>query len=451
MPLIICKSKFIEQIKLNYEQIEQLFDALNMATTLLIVKDLKVFGRSVIEGYLNGKTFEKISKENGVSKGTVFNIIKQWKDRVCVPDIDSLREFSVLVNKSGLTIEQCAQGFRFIKILSNFGITDELDIDYDPDPEDNSLVENSRLDTNAQIREEGNIGKKHANDTTTSRDSFHHFIARLYQDCKAHRIDSATMIRWIYDLLGFDFSDSKSVVNNPSVDDASNGYTPNLHKNVISKVTKNQIPFISKIDSYIEQKKIENQRLVDVRSLLSIDIESANEQKNTIDFNLKKAMEKEKNIINYYSWYKILKQQLQYNYGIALDEEFGSFAKAIDNFKNYNYDVLKLITDYKQVESLREEKEKIQNIIDLNIPLRDSLLNQIRILEENLSYSKQTMNTYEELLKRGLGLKELKQLLNTLMEISLANKLPVLDALPRFLKDIENQYDNKLGFESTDK
>ena len=57
------------------------------------------------------------------------------------------------------------------------------------------------------------------------------------------------------------------------------------------------------------------------------------------------------------------------------------------------------------------------------------------------------MNTYEELLKRGLGLKELKQLLNTLMEISLANKLPVLDALPRFLKDIENQYDNKLGFQ----
>ena len=90
---------------------------------------LKATGKSVIEDYLNGNSYETISADNQISKGTVFNMINRWKNQIAVPDIDSLREFSVLVNKSGLTVEQCAQGFRFIKILSNFGITDELEID----------------------------------------------------------------------------------------------------------------------------------------------------------------------------------------------------------------------------------------------------------------------------------------------------------------------------------
>ena len=66
-----------------------------------------------------------------------------------------------------------------------------------------------------------------------------------------------------------------------------------------------------------------------------------------------------------------------------------------------------------------------------------------------LVYSTQSLNTYKELLERGLGLKELKQLLNTLIEISRGNKIPDWEALPRFLNDVEKQYDNKLGFEST--
>ena len=57
--------------------------------------DLKASEKSVIGGCMNGNSYEKISKQNQISKGTVFNIIKGWKDRIAVPDIDSIREFSV--------------------------------------------------------------------------------------------------------------------------------------------------------------------------------------------------------------------------------------------------------------------------------------------------------------------------------------------------------------------
>ena len=48
----------------------------------------------------------------------------------------------------------------------------------------------------------------------------------------------------------------------------------------------------------------------------------------------------------------------------------------------------------------------------------------------------------------NLGLKELKQLWNTIEEIAKANKISSdKEAVSKFLDDIEKEYDNKLGFE----
>ena len=84
----------------------------------------------VINGYLNGKSFDEISNENNIAKGSVFNIINTWIAQIGIPDIEEIREFSIVIRKSGITIKQCAQSFRFIQILARFGITDELDSTY---------------------------------------------------------------------------------------------------------------------------------------------------------------------------------------------------------------------------------------------------------------------------------------------------------------------------------
>ena len=47
----------------------------------------------------------------------------------------------------------------------------------------------------------------------------------------------------------------------------------------------------------------------------------------------------------------------------------------------------------------------------------------------------------------GFGLKELKLLRNTINEIAYANNIPQNQAQQKFYKDIEEHYDNKLGFE----
>ena len=48
----------------------------------------------------------------------------------------------------------------------------------------------------------------------------------------------------------------------------------------------------------------------------------------------------------------------------------------------------------------------------------------------------------------GFGLEELKLLWNTISEIGVANNIPLNEAQQKFFKDVEEQYDKKLGFES---
>ena len=75
----------------------------------------------------------KIANETGISKGKVHYLISEWKDKMGSSDIDEIKEFVGLVKKSGMSIEQCALGFRTINILKGFGLKDENIEDGDDD------------------------------------------------------------------------------------------------------------------------------------------------------------------------------------------------------------------------------------------------------------------------------------------------------------------------------
>lgn len=47
----------------------------------------------------------------------------------------------------------------------------------------------------------------------------------------------------------------------------------------------------------------------------------------------------------------------------------------------------------------------------------------------------------------GFGLKELKLLWRNIYEIADANNIPREEAIKKFFKDVEDHYDDKLGFE----
>ena len=209
-----------------------------------------------------------------------------------------------------------------------------------------------------------------------------------------------------------------------------------------------EIPFISQVSYNINQIKLECKELQQYLKSLNAEISILENKKSTLENNLRETIDKNNNTLAHLHWYDFLKQDLSDNYNMNLDEEIIFFSSIINDFKTYEYNILDILKEYKQIQSLRKERDRIQNDIDLNIPLQQDLHKQVDSLNSQLDVSRQTMKIYRELSTRGFDLKGLKRLYNTIIEISLANKMPVLDAVTKFLNDIEDQYDNKLGFEA---
>ena len=152
--------------------------------------------------------------------------------------------------------------------------------------------------------------------------------------------------------------------------------------------------------------------------------------------------------MTYLDWYNNLKNDILNVYGIKLEEELSSFVRVFSDFKYYDYDAHQIVKEYKQIESLRYEMKSIQGILKSIIVTRDDLLGTMESLEKEKSYSRLSLNALQELTYAGFGLEELELLKNIIIEISLSNGISVSDAGKKFLKDVESQYDSKLGFET---
>ena len=137
----------------------------------------------VIQAYLNGKSRDQISKETGISTGKTSNIITDWKKGIRIPNIDELREFAVTVKKSGMTMAQCARGYRMAQLMDSLGLSDD-------DYWESEDTEGDRITTYRT-----NYRKKM---------DFLTFVQDIYMNCKQLEINSSNIFHGskIYLILG---------------------------------------------------------------------------------------------------------------------------------------------------------------------------------------------------------------------------------------------------------
>jgi hypothetical protein len=97
----------------------------------------------VIQGHLNGKTRDQIASEAGISAGKTSEIIWEWSGEIGTSNATALRDFATSVRKEDMSIKQCAEGYRMIRLLKNFGVRVGTD--------DVGHAEKNNLDTNREI------------------------------------------------------------------------------------------------------------------------------------------------------------------------------------------------------------------------------------------------------------------------------------------------------------
>ena len=88
-----------------------------------------------------------------------------------------------------------------------------------------------------------------------------------------------------------------------------------------------------------------------------------------------------------------------------------------------------------------------QNLRNLEARIAN-LSQQCSMAEVKVNLHSQAISKYTQLESIGFGLKELTLLLDIVNEIAEANNIPIENVTSKFITDIEDDYDKKLGFES---
>jgi hypothetical protein len=122
-------------------------------------------------------------------------------------------------------------------------------------------------------------------------------------------------------------------------------------------------------------------------------------------------------------------------------------ARVLDNVRNCSYEPKIIASKLSTIENLETRLKELQE----NVAIEERRLNKVFSdsveSEQRLCLCQQRLGLYDELEKMGCGLNELNLLRNTILEMSVNNNIYHVLAFKKFFKDIEDQYDVKLGFE----
>ena len=213
------------------------------------------------------------------------------------------------------------------------------------------------------------------------------------------------------------------------------------------KADEIKIPLTSQLSFYINQKKKECIELENHKKNLKQDINNLENEKSKVVYDLDQITTNKKSILSYINWYYKLKRELWENYSITIEHDIKDFSKLISDFKEHQYDAHQIIKEYLRSLSIKSEIKTLESHIVILSNQRESLNNTVLSLQSQIEIHKQTLDTYNQLEVMGFGLKELKKLWNTVWEIGFSNNISSNEAYFKFFKDIEEEYDNKFGFE----
>jgi len=356
----------------------------------LINRHFKEFLRSqVIKGHLKGKTREEIAIQNSTSTGNVSHILRDFKKNVGESSVDETIEFARMVRKSGITMDQCLEGYRMYMLMDKLG--------FNPD-----------------------------NDSNDKNKEFQDFVNKIYFPCKDIGIHPTWIFEWLEDLLSLTvklknirplssiYNDNRSTKQDEySFEDSLEIYHEQDTKR--SKLEdNNQLPLIScnsTVDANLSGAdktehpfsftycKPPNSSPSNVHGLLLSDIVNLISQvqnngkaicnyhhkiknetikmENTftkVKDNLQTTKIRNQKILHFEDWFYRAKEQLWELHGIRIETDLPKFIKAISEFNRHKHDSYEILNEYMKHQSIDHEIAEKNNTIDLTEKGREERL-----------------------------------------------------------------------------
>ena len=205
------------------------------------------------------------------------------------------------------------------------------------------------------------------------------------------------------------------------------------------------LPF-SQIPDYIDQRIREKEKIEQNLESLEDQMADLEAQRSVAEELRDMALKDQKMTDAKLKWYSDIREELR-KYEIPVDD-ISHLAKIANGIKQFGYDPEKVLYEFSNLEFLKTQCQGYQGSIARLKDQCDTLSRDRSLLEQLVTSHNQSLAIYGELEAMGFGLKELKLLWHTVREISSANNIPSNEAVLRFLEDIDEHYDNRLGFET---
>jgi hypothetical protein len=135
------------------------------------------------------------------------------------------------------------------------------------------------------------------------------------------------------------------------------------------------------------------------------------------------------------------------NNGITLGDSL-RFVEAVVGAKKLGFNARLIVEEVSNLMNLEKDQKSLEGSVKSLDEKIQELKQNCSNLEQEESAHSYSISIYKDLEKMGMGIKQLKLLLNTITEIATAYNLSQRQAAEKFFYDVQKQYDDKLGFES---
>ena len=195
------------------------------------------------------------------------------------------------------------------------------------------------------------------------------------------------------------------------------------------------------IDEKITKKKELENELEDLKNEISTLKNQKSEIENARDLALQQKKMADLEIKSYTDAKQILDRQ-----NISINEDLPKLANAINRIEEYEYDPKRLIAELKDIQYLGGKKRALE-IATKELEKRTANLHQESLLQDKIYIHSENLPVYNQLADMEFGSRQLKTLLDKIIDITISNGINYCLAVNKFMNDVETQYNTKLGFE----
>jgi hypothetical protein len=202
---------------------------------------------------------------------------------------------------------------------------------------------------------------------------------------------------------------------------------------------------ISKVSDYLKEKEEVKRSLEEEIKRLNTQISTLKQEKKDCEYARDEALRERNMTVSELKWYSSLKEDLKYSIPV---DDISEFARLVNNIRQHSgYDADKVINEFWDLEQLHTTRKALLQEVTSLENRAENLKGQLSGLEAIVNIRNQAITAYDSLKNMGFGLKELSFLYDTIKEIACENDIQPRKAVSKFLSDVEEQYNNKIGFE----